>query len=763
MGINRHRLQFDTFTPLDFNVDGGHRIVSDSGSISDTASSDSGGTVRISAPTTPDVSDSSSNKVNTHGQFDMQHDGHTRGSTSVDEQTKETDPYNSPDVLDACTSSPSTSQSPSRRYTLPTSNKHSSPRKVRWDPQAKLYEAGNRLGKVTTKSLPNLRESSSGSDTALDEQLCPPPKSIVQNIHDERVLPIYKWDMSGQLYTAVNLSPEGKLQIYHGYRMSLFIPKPLTSTKRVSFCLVISGVLQDNCTRIIPSGEESLCFDETFDPRISEYHEAEITILRDAADLEKSLNLYFHLTMSKVDPKLGYIAALPNFRPQSGKVKSESVFVAEPLPPLTLKFEPTGALNTWKFMQPEMDRLVYLERTELPKLFPEGLKDSVRIRILQAQPTRFRLLEAIGKAEAIWNFHVNVQQPSGSGIECLMHLTLHVGDASTLLTIKPHGWLPKYSLIDGFLATQAGGEWVDVDGAMVLLKQSWMTEGPLHISITWAVPSITASDSDYCSRELLVPSILHRHILGGTINCKGVGVAYLTNSNLGLDSHCLDPDVQAPLPDLRHGYRLYVLCNPRAAKSAPTSPPESRKSSGSSVSEPSETSTLVTQLPSIREIEEINNDTGTKPSELISTSIPAEDFDDQSQPATSFATAIEMPAAVEMPEDLHDAVPSDGSFRFFLFQVGVMTLLIFGCMMGFQPIMQNQVSGDDLILGDVPPSMLGYTRGGQVPVEKHHIGVTVTQYDAPKQARNKESGKDEHPWRDMIDHAFWWQGPPDEV
>lgn len=460
------------------------------------------------------------------------------------------------------------------------SNKEAAQRSVRWSSVAETYGPGHRLGFKAIQSLPDLRNAAPHTR-----------HKTMRPAHVGSIHQIDTWETAVKICTVITLSGSGTVQVHHHAQLSVITPNQDICATQIRLCLAVTNGLQGDHTRRLEAGQSSLSFNEKIcKPQSSQLHEAEINIIRNICDKDKALDVYF--TFAYPSPDRNVVASIPTFRPRKGRLISESVFIAEPLPPLVMTTLTRSQYSTWKSKKNTLHQVEHLERIEMSALYPEGLKDDIRIKIMELPPVHFTSLGEMAAIDVVWAFDIKVQRVFGVGLECHMSLSVEIGLANSVLTLNSHGWTPQYCLINGRLTTQKAGEWRQQDGKMTLFRQHNMSSGPFKVEIYWHQPPNMDELNGSSPFEILLPRVIDREVLGGSLVCRDMGGAFLTNPGAKDSSHSffLGPDTR--LPVLHREYRLYLNRTPSGPE-----PDHSFVSEDNEPSEPSNTHSSANREP----------------------------------------------------------------------------------------------------------------------------------------------------------------------
>lgn len=332
-------------------------------------------------------------------------------------------------------------------------------------------------------------------------------------------LDIAIWDCTVKLSTVVTVTDKGRLHIHHLAVLSVIMPLGELHAEKVSLSIVVANALRKDHTRSLGPGQSSLLFKEDVSqPGFFPREGVVLVVERDSCDLEKPLNLYFAFTYPS--PHHFFMASLPTFRPKGGRSLSEVVFIAEPLPPLSMTTFIRDPLSSWRLCDHPVSQVTCYERIELPRLYPAGFQDDIQMRILELDPVRFRAVGESALPSMVWKLDITVHGRLGEQLECRMSFFLEVGLATILVSLVPHGWVPRYFIIDGRVATEKGGEcWKNEEGHITILKQAHMIPGPILVETYWQGPPKNRKHAGYNSDNPPLPRVADRKMLGGRLTC----------------------------------------------------------------------------------------------------------------------------------------------------------------------------------------------------------------------------------------------------
>lgn len=341
----------------------------------------------------------------------------------------------------------------------------------------------------------------------------------INSRQDAPALEIVTWDCTVKLSTVVKVADSGRLKTYHLAVLSVIVPIEELHAERVSLSIVVANALCSDHKRSLGSGQSSLLFKEDVSQSAFSRREGvDLVIECDKDDLEKPLHLYFALTFPS--PHHFVMASLPTFRPKEGRLLSEAVFVAEPPPPLSIRTFTRDSLSSWKLCGHPVSHVTCYERIEPPRLYPAAYQDDIQMMISKLDPVRFLALGNSALSSMIWKLDITIYGRLGGQLECRMNFFLEVGPATALVSLVPHGWVPRYFIVDGRVATEKGGEcWKNNEGHITLFKQAYMTPRPIMVETQWERPPKTGKHDICSSDDSLLPGIADRGLIGGRLTC----------------------------------------------------------------------------------------------------------------------------------------------------------------------------------------------------------------------------------------------------
>ncbi|MCJ1250126.1 hypothetical protein MMC30_007352 [Trapelia coarctata] len=212
-------------------------------------------------------------------------------------------------------------------------------------------------------------------------------------------------------------------------------------------------------------------------------NEALLKISRDLKDLRADIDLNFTVPYRVGSGTTPY----PTVRPLFGNKVSETIVITCPKLPLILEHVPQVQLSSWEALHYNESEhaIIRLDRVQMPKCFPEGLRDDPLIHISELSRVSFRSLESADDAMVTQHsvcvardLHFTLHETANGEITCCIDVDVEVGQDDRILVIDPQGWHPCYSLIGGQLATEQCGQWRDTeDKYLTLFKADSMIQG----------------------------------------------------------------------------------------------------------------------------------------------------------------------------------------------------------------------------------------------------------------------------------------------
>lgn len=340
-------------------------------------------------------------------------------------------------------------------------------------------------------------------------------------------LQIDTWDCTVMQSTVATVTENGRLHVHHLAVLSVVMPTEEHSAERVSLSIVVANALQNDQKCSLGPGQSSLLFSEDVSkPGFFPHEGVELAIVRNTFDLKKPLNLYFAFTYPS--PRHFFMASLPTFRPRGRRSLSEVVFIAEPLPPLNINTFIRDPFSSWKLCHHPVSQITCYERIDLPRLYPASLQDDIQMRIIELDFVFFRALGESTLSSVVWKLDISVHELPEEELECRMSFFLQIGAATALLSLIPHGWVPRYFTVDGRVATKKGGEcWKNEEGHITIFKQAHMAHGPTTVETYWQGPPKNDKMNGYSTNDILLPRVADRKMLGGRLACGGNESKYL--------------------------------------------------------------------------------------------------------------------------------------------------------------------------------------------------------------------------------------------
>lgn len=348
-------------------------------------------------------------------------------------------------------------------------------------------------------------------------------------------IPIYElnhWDSLTSLRTFPRWSERQGLQIEHHASLTMVGSAQEIFAEQVKYSLLVKNGLRNAIEYTLKPGEFLMQLGNIDWQDASTDHYVEVTVTRHLEDMGKPLELSFALCYPKKDQ---LTIRLPTLSPKTGNVISERVMLLKPPPPLMCEYPESDSFSTWKRVDlpDKQSQSTCFDRHDLPRFFPEGLKDDLVIRIIELAPIGFRALQCEGNplmseepSNLVWNLKIIIDKSFGGGLECHMKLTTQAGSSDQVLTVNPHDWSPDLFVINGQLATQAVGEWrKDRNGNLILFKLPDMTVGQrIEIALRWYKMTVReklrSDDPKQSKIEYLLPKIIGKSILGGSLRCN---------------------------------------------------------------------------------------------------------------------------------------------------------------------------------------------------------------------------------------------------
>ena len=343
---------------------------------------------------------------------------------------------------------------------------------------------------------------------------------------DVSAFEIGTFDCTVKLSTVATVTGNGKLHVNHLVLLSVIMPimpiMPMheSGSVKVGLSFVVTNALHENCIRSLGANQSSILFKQDVSqlglfPREG----AELVVVRDRCDIEKPISLYFAFTYPS--PCQSVTTSLPSFRPKEGRSLSELVFIAEPLPSLGMKTFISNLLSSWKLCHHPVSQVTCYERVDLPRLYPTGFQDDIQMKLVKLAPVRFRAFGDSTLSSIVQKLEITIYDHPGEQLECGMSFVLETGAATALVSLNPHGWEPQYFIVDGWVATEKGGEcWIDKEGHITIFRNAHMAPGPIVVETYWQGPLKQGKLDGHSTIEFPLPRVIDRKVLGGKLTCQ---------------------------------------------------------------------------------------------------------------------------------------------------------------------------------------------------------------------------------------------------
>ena len=348
-----------------------------------------------------------------------------------------------------------------------------------------------------------------------------------QSRPDASALKMATWDCTVKLSTVVTVAGNGRLHVLHLALLAVIMPMEELYAEKVSLCFVVTNALRNDHRCSLGPGQSSLLFKEDVSqPGFFPREGVELIIVRDRHDFKQPLSLYFAFTYPSTCDFV--VAPLPTFRPKEGRSLSEVVFIAEPLPPLSVTTFVRDPLSSWKLCHHPVSQVTCYERINLPRLYPASFQDDIQIRVSELDPVRFQALGESTLSSVVWKLDITIHEPCEEQVECRMSFFLEVGAATALVSLDPHGWVPQYFIVGGRVATEKVGEcWENKNEHITIFKQDYVGPGPIMVETYWQGPPKYDPHDGYNSENLPLPRVTDRKVLGGRLACRADESKYL--------------------------------------------------------------------------------------------------------------------------------------------------------------------------------------------------------------------------------------------
>ena len=288
-----------------------------------------------------------------------------------------------------------------------------------------------------------------------------------------------------EMSTTVVPATEGEVWLHHRVKIVSEISDLDIFADRVELFLVVRNGLLAGVEYSTEIGTCTVLHESILGPTGRKENEALLKIARDVKDLRADIDLSFTVPYQLNQGATAY----PTVRPIFGNVVSETIVLTCPNLPLMLEHVPQVQLSTWEtfhYNEPN-HAMIRLERLQVPKSFPEELRDGPLIRISELSRVSFKSLESVDDAmmagDPVYvtrNLVFNLYEISSGETICRIDVDVEVGQNDTLLVIDSQGWCPCYSLIDNQLAMEQRGQWRETkDKYLMLFRADSMKQGDI--------------------------------------------------------------------------------------------------------------------------------------------------------------------------------------------------------------------------------------------------------------------------------------------
>ena len=327
-------------------------------------------------------------------------------------------------------------------------------------------------------------------------------------------------DCTVKMSTVATVAGNGKLHVHHLALLSVIMPMEAIHAEKTSLSFIISNALRTDHKCSLELGQSSVLFKEDVSkPGLFPREGAELVVVRDSRDLVKPLNLYFNFTYSS--PWHSVTVSLPTVRPRKGRSLSEVVFIAEPQPPLSMETFVRDPLSSWRLYQHPVSQVTCYERIHLPEPYPARFQDDIQTKFSELSPVRFRALGESTFSSVVWKLDIAIHKILREQMECRMSFFVEVGAATAFVTLISHGWVPRYFIIDGCVATEKAGEcWKDKEGYITIFKQAHMGPGPIMVETYWQGSPKHGNHDVGSTHSLHLPRVANHKVLGGKLTCQ---------------------------------------------------------------------------------------------------------------------------------------------------------------------------------------------------------------------------------------------------
>ena len=325
------------------------------------------------------------------------------------------------------------------------------------------------------------------------------------------------FDCTVKLSTVATVTSDGNLHVNHLVLLSVITPMKESGSLKVGLSFLVTNALHENCIRSLGASQSSILFKQDVSQLgVFPREGAELVVVRNRCDVEKPISLYFAFTYPS--PRQSVTTSLPTFRPKEGRPLSELVFIAEPLPSLSMKTFINDPLSSWKLCDHPLSQVTCYERIDLPRLYPAGFKDDIQMRLVKLAPVRFRALGDSSLSSVVQKLEITVHDRPGQQMECGMSFVLEIGAATALVFLDPRGWEPRYFVVDGRVATEKGGEcWTDKEGHITIFRNAHMVPCPIMVETYWQGPPKQGKLDGHSTIYLPLPRVMDRKVLGGKL------------------------------------------------------------------------------------------------------------------------------------------------------------------------------------------------------------------------------------------------------
>ena len=341
-----------------------------------------------------------------------------------------------------------------------------------------------------------------------------------QGCPDVSAFEIATFDCTVKLSTVATVTSNGNLHVNHLVLLSVIAPMEESGSLKVGLSFLVTNALHENCIHSLGASQSSILFkQDVSQPGLFPHEGAELIVVRHRCDVEKPISLYFAFIYPSPCPSV--MTSLPTFRPKEGRSLSELVLIAEPLPSLSIKTFINDPLSSWKLCDHPLSEVTCYERIDLPRLYPAGFKDDIQMRLVKLAPVRFQTLGDSSLSSVVQKLEITVYDRPGEQMECGMSFVLEIGATTALVSLDPHGWEPRYFIVDGRVATQKGEEcWIDKEGHITIFRNAHMASGPIMVETYWQGPPKQGKLDDHSPVYLLLPRVMDRKVLGGKLTCQ---------------------------------------------------------------------------------------------------------------------------------------------------------------------------------------------------------------------------------------------------